>query len=212
MHIEPGFIVQSKVLAANVAVIGVMAVYAKNLIVQPKELLKTLGAAVFFCFFMQVYHMPVGPSELHFLGAIPLYLLFGFTPALFGFALGLLFQGLIFTPTDLAHLSVNSLSLILPLIAMHKLAGHKLNGFKKDIAYLDLLRLDGLFYTGVTLMVGFWLLGESVTNLAAWGAFAASYLPVVFLEASLSLGVLRLIKGFPNLMVFKGAAFRLGLR
>lgn len=59
---------------------------------------------------MQVWHLPIGPSELHMVGAMPIYLLLGFVPTLLGFGLGLLLQGLIFEPQDLAHLSINFLS------------------------------------------------------------------------------------------------------
>ena len=36
------------------------------------------------------------PVGLHLVGAMPVYLLFGFIPTLFGFGLGLLVQALVF--------------------------------------------------------------------------------------------------------------------
>jgi hypothetical protein len=76
---------------------------------------------------MQAFHLPVGPSELHFLGAMPIYLALGFVPTLFGFAIGLLAQGLIFAPADLVHLGVNFLSLAVPLVLVHATLGKRLD-------------------------------------------------------------------------------------
>ena len=152
------------------------------------------ASVIFFSLFMQLFHLPAGPSELHLLGAMPIYLLLGFVPALFGFALGLLFQGLAFAPTDLAHLSINSLSLMLPLIAVHMAFGKNLK--TKDLSLKSLAKLDSAFYAGVTLMVGFWLLGEGVTSFATWAVFAASYAPIVLGEIAFTVGALQLVQKF----------------
>ena len=194
MHIEPGFVVQSKIILANVGAVGVMGLYAKDLLAKPQLIVRTVLAAIFFSLFMQLFHLPAGPSELHLLGAMPIYLLLGFVPALFGFALGLLFQGLAFAPTDLAHLSINSLSLMLPLIAVHMAFGKNLK--TKDLSLKSLAKLDSAFYAGVTLMVGFWLLGEGVTSFATWAVFAASYAPIVLGEIAFTVGALQLVQKF----------------
>ena len=123
MHIEPGILNAAKVMSKNIGAVGALAAYTPSLVRRPPEIGKVLLAAVFFSLFMQVFHMPVGVSELHFVGASAVYFTFGFLPTLFGFALGLLLQGLIFEPQDLIHLGVNSLSLMLPLIATHQLIG-----------------------------------------------------------------------------------------
>lgn len=181
MHIEPGFLAQSKILMANVAAVGLLAAHAPALIQRPTLWLRTLLAAVFFSVFMESFHMPVGPSELHFVGAMPIYLTLGFLPTLFGFAIGLLLQGLLFEPQDLVHLAVNALSLIVPLVALHHTLGKRLA--EGDLGVSQILKLDGAYYAGVTLMVGFWLaFGEQATAFADWAAFAASYLSVVALE------------------------------
>jgi len=211
MHIEPGFILQSKIIAADLVAVGILATQAKSLFKTPIKLVQSVGAAVFFSVFMALFSQHVGPSELHLIGAIPVYLLFGFTPTLVAFALGLLLQGTFFAPTDLVHLSVNSLSLILPLIAMHKLMGNKINDGIKKISYTDLAKLDGIFYSGVTLMVGFWLLGESVTNLSAWAGFVVAYAPVALGEAVISLSVVAMIRRYKTTPLFSSAAHRLGL-
>lgn len=191
MHIEPGYLSASKILYASIAAAGVLGVHTTALLKQPALWLRTALAAVFFSLFMQAFHMKAGPSELHFVGAMPVYLAFGYLPTLFGFAAGLLMQGLLFEPQDLVHLSVNTLSLVVPLMAVH-------HGIGKRIAacrWVDILKLDGAYYAGVTLMVGFWLsVGEVATPLAGWLRFAASYVPLVIFEPAVTLGVLALVQ------------------
>ena len=87
MHIEPGFLPATKVAIANLAAVGVLATYLPPLIRQPTLILRTLAAAVFFSLFMQSFHLPVGPSELHFVGAMPIYIILGFIPTMMGFGL-----------------------------------------------------------------------------------------------------------------------------
>jgi cobalt/nickel transport system permease protein len=192
MHIEPGVLSQAKIAFAAVAASGLLGACLPRLLKQPALWLRTLLAASFFSLFMQSFHLPVGPSELHFVGAMPIYLAFGFLPTLFGFALGLLAQGLIFEPQDLMHLAVNTLSLALPLIAVHHTLGKRL----RQVGVAAVLTLDGLYYAGVTLMVGFWLLlGEALGHgLADWARFAASYLAVVAIEPLVTVAVLALLR------------------
>ena len=172
MHIEPGILAATKLSFATIAASGMLLAYAPRLLKQPTLLLRTLLAASFFSLFMQLFHMPVGASELHFVGAMPIYLLLGFVPTLFGFAFGLLLQGLLFDPQDLVHLAVNALSLMVPLAVVHYGIGQRIG---RQFSVANIVKLDALFYAGVTLMVGFWLLlGEQATPLAHWAQFAAS--------------------------------------
>ncbi|MDQ6961018.1 MAG: energy-coupling factor ABC transporter permease [Mariprofundaceae bacterium] len=195
MHIEPGFVAPAKVMMANAAVIGVLAYYVKDQIKSPVTLIRTALAAMFFSVFMQSFHMPVGPSELHFVGAMAMYLTLGFVPTMIGFALGLLLQGLLFSPQDLVHLGVNSLSLIVPLIAVHMTLGKQLLKQASDVRFASILKLDAAYYTGVTAMVGFWLaLNPAVTSLSAWAAFASSYLIIVACEPVFTYATLKLLK------------------
>ncbi len=201
MHIEPGIISAAKVIGANFTVVGLLGFYLKRLISRPLDIVKVLMAAVFFSIFMQAVHMRVGPSELHFVGAMPIYLTLGFIPTMFGFALGLLLQGLVFEPTDLAHLAVNSLSLIVPLITVHHMAGKKLfdKGLRQRVSWPTILKLDGIYYAGVTSMVGFWLfIGDVATPFSAWLAFAASYLAIVAVEPLITLATVVTLKRFEN--------------
>ncbi len=198
MHIEPGLLAQSKIVAANAAALAVLASQAPALLRRPTLWLRTGLAAAFFTLFMQAFHLPVGPSELHFIGAMPIYLLLGFLPTLFGFALGLGLQGLVFEPQDLVHLGVNALSLMVPLIVLHKALGQRLAA--RSVSAAQILKLDGVYYAGVTLMVGFWLTqSETTFALADWLRFTASYLGVVALEPLLTLLLVRGVQGQPVL-------------
>lgn len=201
MHIEPGYLAQTKILIAGVVATGVLTYYAKDLLTRPANIARTLLATVFFSLFMQGFHMNVGPSELHFVGAMALYLTLGFLPTLFGFALGLLLQGLLFEPADLVHLAVNSLSLILPLLVLHYTAVRKLSTLTNGhhIDWRTILKFDAVYYAGVTSMVGFWLLiGEVATPFTAWATFAASYLSLVALEPVFTYMTLRLLRRYAH--------------
>ena len=190
MHIEPGILSSAKIAFANVAAVGMLAACAPALLKRPALLLRTALAALFFSIFMQVFHLPVGASELHFVGAMPIYLLLGFVPTLFGFAFGLLLQGLLFDPQDLAHLAVNSLSLMVPLAAVHYGLGKRLAG---QFTVANIVKLDFAFYAGVTLMVGFWLsMGTEPTPLAA------RYLALVLVEPLVTLAIVRAARGFKD--------------
>lgn len=196
MHIEPGFVQPAKVAMANAGAAGLAIWAAKEQIKDwakaPWTFAKTGVAAIAFTVFMQSFSAPVGPSELHFVGAMAMYLTLGFLPTLLGFAIGLLVQGLLFSPWDLVHLGVNALSLMTPLVALHYTMGRKLfdENLKRRINFATMVKLDAVYYAGVTSMVGFWLLvGGSETALSSWLAFAASYLAIVAAEPLLTYGV-----------------------
>lgn len=196
MHIEPGYITTAKIAAANLGALSVVGYYSRNLLKQPANLLRTGLAALFFSLFMQSLHMNVGPSELHFIGAMAIYLTLGFIPTLLGFAAGLLLQGMLFSPADLMHLGVNALSLIVPLIGVHYTLGRRLRE-GSAVSWSAILKLDALYYSGVVVMVGFWLaIGEVATPFAAWAAFAASYLAVVAVEPFVTFGAVQLLKRY----------------
>lgn len=188
MHIEPGYVASAKILAANLAAAALLGSQSIHLLKAPQLVVRSLIAGVLFLLFMQAFHLPVGPSELHFLGAMPLYLALGFVPALFGFAIGLLAQGLLFAPADLVHIGVNTLSLAVPLTLVHATLGKRLLAARARLDLRAVLKLDAAFYSGVTLMVGFWLaVGEVATPLSAWLAFASSYAAIVAVEPLVTL-------------------------
>lgn len=191
MHIEPGLVSAAKVAVANVAAVGLVGAHALQFIRQPQLVVRSLLAALFFSLFMQSFHLPAGPSELHFIGAMPIYLILGFVPTVVGFGAGLLAQGLLFEPADLANLGVNTLSLAVPLLVLHHTVGKRIDGLNVR----DILKLDAIYYAGVALMVGFWLsIGETATPFAAWAGFAAHYLPVVLIEPLVTIALVGLLR------------------
>jgi cobalt/nickel transport system permease protein len=196
MHIEPGVLNPAKVLYANVAAASTLTAYLPSFFRKPSLIIKTALAAVFFSLFMEVFHMPVGPSELHFVGASAVYFLFGFLPALFGFAVGLLLQGTFFEPQDLVHLGVNSLSLMVPLVLVHGLRGRhyfEQSETKRRVTWAEIVKFDAAYYAGVVGMVGFWLaLGNDATPVSSWALFAASYVPLVLCEPVFTYAILKL--------------------
>lgn len=203
MHVEPGYVAPAKVALANVGALGVVmwacAKHIKNFAVDPFLIVKSLMAASVFSLFMQSFHVPVGPSELHFVGAMAIYLTLGFTPTLLGFGIGLALQGAVFEPADLLHLGVNSLSLMLPLISVHAISGHRV--FNRDsgdkISWTQIVKLDAMYYAGVTSMVGFWLMISDVTTpVSAWATFALSYLIVVLCEPIITYAAVKVLKAF----------------
>ena len=199
MHIEPGYLAASKIVFADVSAVGVLAYYSRDLLTRPADIVRCLLAAIFFSLFMQGFHMNVGPSELHFVGAMAIYLTLGFVPTLFGFAVGLLLQGLLFEPADLVHLAVNSLSLIVPLIAVHYSLGRRFREEGVKLGWPQILLLDAAYYGGVALMVGFWLsVSEVATPFSAWAAWASSYLVVVAFEPLFTYGTVRLLKRYQD--------------
>ena len=190
MHIEIGILSPEKIAYASAGATALIAAYSADWLKSPTTWLRTGLAAFFFSVLMQVWHLPVGPSELHMVGAMPIYLLLGFVPTLLGFGLGLLVQGLIFEPQDLAHLSINFLSLAVPLVALHYSMGKKV----QDVRLTNVLKLDAVYYSGVTLMVGFWLfMGNGSTPVADWAMFAVSYLSMVLIEPVITVGLIGLL-------------------
>lgn len=195
MHIEIGIITPEKLTYASVAATALLAGHSFQLFKSPNAWLRTALAAFFFSALMQAWHMPIGPSELHMVGAMPIYLLFGFIPTLFGFGLGLLLQAVVFEPQDLVHLAVNFLSLAVPLVAVHHSLGKRMQG----ITIANVLKLDAMYYAGVTLMVGFWLsISSDPAPVADWGLFAASYLSLVVIEPFLTIGLVLLAGRWRN--------------
>ena len=209
MHIEPGALNAAKVLYGHAAAAATLLVYAPRLLKRVDQVAKTLLAALFFSLFMEVYHLPVGVSELHFVGASAIYFIFGFLPTLFGFAIGLLLQGLLFEPHDLVHLGVNSLSLMLPLIAAHGLFGRT----ARRLSWQEVVRFDAVYYGGVVAMVGFWLsIGEEPLPLRNWLLFAASYAPLVLCEPLFTCLAVRLLKRWPQSALLQRLTCVAGLR
>lgn len=207
MHIQPGILNGATIAYANETALATVAAFVPAALKRPDLIVRTGLAALFFSVLMEIFHLPVGASELHLVGASTVYFLFGFIPTVLGFALGLLLQGTLFEHQDLIHLGVNSLSLMLPLIATHAVIGKRFlakRGNQTSVNWREVVRFDGLYYSGVVAMVGFWLLnGNEVTPLVQWGAFAVSYLPLALLEPVLTVTLIKVIKEAPKATWFR---------
>lgn len=202
MHIQPGVLNGAKIAYANETALATIAAFIPAALKRPDLIVRTLLAALFFSVLMEIFHLPVGASELHLVGASTVYFLFGFVPTVLGFAFGLFLQGTLFEHQDLIHLGVNSLSLMLPLISVHALIGRKFlarQGDKTTVNWGEVVRFDSIYYSGVVGMVGFWLLnGTEATPLVQWATFAVSYLPLVLLEPVLTIALIKIIKETPK--------------
>jgi hypothetical protein len=86
---------------------------------------------------------------------------------------------------------------MLPLVMTHAIAGSRLfdRGLGERVGLARILKLDALYYGGVTAMVGFWLMiGDTATPFASWASFAVSYLAVVALEPVVTWGLVNGLK------------------
>lgn len=199
MHIEVGIIDPLRIAAANAVALSVVASQLPAVVKNPLNLAKTALAAIVFSGLMQAWHLPVGPSELHLIGATTVYLLFGFAPAMLGFALGLVLQALLFEPGDIPHLGVNALSLMLPLVAAHMTFGKRLfdSNVAERFSLAKVFRIDAVYYAGVSAMVGFWLMiSNDTVAFADWATWVAAYLPVFAVEALITFGAVTLVNRY----------------
>lgn len=197
MHIEVGIIDPARLAFANAAALSLIASQLPAVVRNPLIVPKTVLAAVAFSALMQMWHLPVGPSELHLIGATTVYLLFGFAPAMLGFALGLVLQAFLFEPGDIPHLGVNALSLMIPMVVVHLSFGGRLfmANLKDRLTLGKVLRLDATYYAGVSVMVGFWLLiSNDAFALTDWGHWALAYAPVFVVEACMTFAAVHVVK------------------
>lgn len=207
MHIEPGVVTGAKIVLSYATAFGAGG-YALKLTadalresgVGAVALRTALATALTFCSFEVLPHQPVGVSEVHLILGTTLMLLFGAGPASIGLALGLLIQGLFFAPMDLPQYGMNVTTLLVPLAAIHWLAGRIIPPHTPyvDLKYREVLALSATFQGGVVAWVAFWALygeGFSGEALAGVGAFGAAYLLVIVVEPLIDLAVLAAAKG-----------------
>ncbi|MBB4955450.1 ABC-type Co2+ transport system permease subunit [Agrobacterium vitis] len=199
MHIEVGIIDPARLAFANAAALSLVASQLPAVVRNPLIVPKTVLSAVAFSALMQLWHLPVGPSELHLIGATTVYLLFGFAPAILGFALGLVLQAFLFEPGDIPHLGVNALSLMIPMVAVHYSFGRRLfaANIKDRFTLGKVLRLDATYYAGVSAMVGFWLMISNDAFAATdWARWVAAYAPVFVVEACITFAAVHVVRRF----------------
>jgi cobalt/nickel transport system permease protein len=204
MHIEIGIIDSARIVAANAAAAALVASQAPALLRSPGLLPRVAAVGVGVAVLMQSWHLAVGPSELHLIGATTAYLFAGLPATIIGFALALALQCIV-EPKDIAHLGVNMLSLGLPLLALHYSFGKRLFDATLDerFSYARVIRLDVTYYAGVAAMVAFWLgVSNDPMPVRDWATWAVAYLPVFLVEATISFAAVMLIRRSGALAAF----------
>jgi ABC-type Co2+ transport system permease subunit len=206
MHIEPAIVDGTKIILSYATAVAAGAVALKSVAGSLGEsgaisLLarSVIAAAGTFVFFEVLPHFPVGVSEVHFILGSTLFLLLGPAASAIGLALGLLFQGLFFSPQDLPQYGMNVTTLLVPLFALQALAKRII---APDAAYVDLhyrqvLTLSTTYQAGVIGWVAFWAIygaGLGADNLASIAQFGAAYMLVIIIEPLADLAVLAVAK------------------
>lgn len=210
MHIEPGVVSGAKMLLSYGTATAVAGVTLKLAIENIKEngilslALKTIIATiVVFCCFEVLPHYPIGVSEVHLILGTTLFLIFGIAPTAIGLALGLLIQGLFFTPFDLPQYGINVTTLLASILILN-MAAKKIipEGIAyKDISYSQMLKLSIVWEGAIVSWVAFWALygqGFSAENLHNVFTFGAGYMSVIILEPLVDLAVLSAVKAFTS--------------
>lgn len=208
MHIEPGIVTSSKIGLSYATAVAAFAYIAKLLNDHIKEygflslIVKSLLSTVAVLVFFQVFpRQAVGVSEVHLIMGSTLFLIFGIAPAAVGLALGLLLQGVFFSPFDLPQYGMNVTTIIIPLIAMSEVAKRVIapNTAYVDLTYTQALKLSTTYQAGIVLWVSFWAFygqGFTAESLSSVGVFGIAYMSVILIEPILDLAILSLAKSF----------------
>ena len=212
MHIEPGIVDGTKIVLSY-ATAAAAGGYALKLAGEsarqqgvPSLVVRTAATTLLVLFFFEILpHFSVGVSEVHFIFASTLFLIFGAAPAALGLALGLLLQGLFLVPTDLPQYGMNLTTLLVPLFAINALASRVI---ARDTAYVDLryrqaLSLSTAYQAGIVAWVAFWAIygrGLGTQTLSSIASFAGAYAMVIVIEPLVDLGVLALAKSLRGLL------------
>lgn len=206
MHIEPGVVEGAKLAIGYATAAGAIGYGAKLALdtvrqdgVAPLAARSVIAALLVFCFFEVLPHHPVGVSEVHFIFGSTLFLIFGAAPAAIGLATGLLAQGLLLSPADLAQYGMNVTTLLVPLFALSAVARRLIpaNTAYKDVTYRQALALSTAYQGGVVLWVAFWAVygqGVGAENVAQVTSFGLAYMAVIIVEPILDLMVLAVAK------------------
>lgn len=200
MHIEPGLVDGAKITLsyATAAAAGATGLwYARHAVMErgtvSLAIRSMLAAVLTFVFFEVLPTFPIGVSEVHFILGSTLFLILGPGPSAIGLALGLLIQGMFFSPSDLPQFAMNMTTLLVPLFALTAMARRII---APDTAYVDLkysqvLALSACYQGGVVAWVAFWAIyGMGSEALAPVGTFAIAYMVVIILEPLADLAVL----------------------
>ena len=211
MHIEPGLVDSSKIVLSYATSAAAGAVALKYVVrslgekgaasLALRSLIATVGV---FVFFEVMPHFPVGVSEVHFILGSTLFLILGAAPSAIGLALGLLIQGLFFSPVDLPQYGMNVTTLLVPLFALQALAGRVVSPGTAyvDLKYSQALTLSTAYQGGVVAWVAFWAIygaGFGAANLSSVASFGAAYMAVVVIEPLVDLAILAAAKSLQAL-------------
>lgn len=206
MHIEPGLVDSAKIglSYATAAGAGATGLYHAGAALRERGVaslaLRSIIAAIgAFVFFEVMPTFAVGVSEVHFILGSTLFLLLGAGPAAIGLALGLLIQGMFFSPFDLPQYGMNLTTLLVPLFALHEVARRVIGPQTAyvDLTYAQVLKLSLVYQGGVVAWVAFWAVygaGFGAANMVAIGTFGAAYMAVVIIEPVADLAVLAAAK------------------
>lgn len=206
MHIEPGMVDAAKIGLSYATALAALTVTAKLSYNNIREnnmisfIIKVIASTLLVFTFFEIFpHYPVGVSEVHFILGSTLFLLFGIAPASIGLALGLLIQGLFFSPFDLPQYGMNITSLLVPLMGIAYLAKKIIpaNIAYTELKYSQVLKLSITYQAGIVSWVAFWAFyaqGFGVQNLTSILSFGFAYMLVVIIEPLVDLAVLALAK------------------
>lgn len=217
MHIEVGVVDAAKMSLSYVTATAVAGIAIKEAIKNIRKksinsfILKSLITSLSVLIFFEILpHKPIGVSEVHFIFASSLFLLFGAAPTAFGLVGGLFIQSIFFSPQDIPQFGINVTTLLAPLFAMSALSKKfipKDLAFK-DIRYRDALKLSIIYQGGIVSWVAFWAFygqGFGKENIASVLSFGSAYMSVIIFEPFVDLGVLAVVKkinAFKKLSIF----------
>ncbi|MFP5510428.1 MAG: energy-coupling factor ABC transporter permease [Alphaproteobacteria bacterium] len=200
MHIEPGLVDGAKITLSYVTAAAAGATglwYARHAIMERGSvslaIRSVLAAVLTFVFFEVLPTFPVGVSEVHFILGSTLFLILGAGPSAIGLVLGLLIQGMFFSPSDLPQFAMNMTTLLVPLFALTAMARRVIapNTAYVDLKYSQVLALSACYQGGVVAWVAFWAIyGMGSEAIAPVGTFALAYMAVIVLEPLADLAVL----------------------
>ena len=206
MHIEPGLVDGAKMAVGYVTAAGVLGLTmnrALTTIFRGNLSRLMMGTAVTTLMtlvaFQMLPHPTVGVSEVHLILGSTLLLLFGMAPAGLGMALGLLLQGLLFEPADLAQYGMNVTTLLASLVATSLVAKRLISKQEiyVDLSYEKVIKLSLVFQGSIVAWVAFWVTlgqGMSVATMQDVAKFATAYLIVIAIEVLVSVVLLSLFK------------------
>jgi len=226
MHIEPGVVNGAKLLLSYGTAAGCLGGLAKlawgtikNDGITQLAIRSMITTLLVFCFFQVLPHYPVGVSEVHFILGSTLFLMFGLAPAAIGLALGLLIQGLLFSPFDLPQYGMNITTLLVPLMAVALVADKIIpkNTAYKDVSYKQTLALSAAYQGGVVSWVAIWAFygqGFGAETLSQVGLFGGAYMMVIIVEPLADLAILGAAKTLHQLKdspLFHDRLYRAGV-